>query len=509
MKVESQCRALLSQKSGEDLVSRKMSRYVWDCIQRSKKNAAMKLPEVSQTPILLQRLQWIADPIGYMDAAVQDYGDIFAAPLGKDSRPLVFVSNPQALQQILTNDPKEFTAPGEFNEILKPLLGDYSVILVSGDRHHRQRQLLMPPFHGERMRAYGQLICDITQEVMSQLTPGKIFSARSAMQEISLEIILNAVFGIHKGERFQTIKRLMSSQTEIFKSPLAASFLFFPSLQKDLGPWSPWGHFSRLRKQIDELLYAEIQERREQYDPSRTDILTLLLSARVSEAGRDSVSEAGEPMTDVELHDELLTLLFAGHETTATAMAWALYWVHHLPDVGEKLLKELATLGDSPDPISISRLPYLTAVCQETLRIYPVGMLTFPRVVRSPVKLMDYELEPDTVLMGCIYLTHHREDLYPEAKQFKPERFLERQFSAYEYLPFGGGSRRCIGMALAQFEMKLVLATILSSYQLALAEQRPVRAKRRGVTLAPVGGVKMVVKSATTQVRSRQLKVEV
>jgi unspecific monooxygenase len=372
------------------------------------------------------------------------------------------------------------------------MLGDYSVILLDGDQHRRQRQLLMPPFHGERMRSYGQIICDITERVMSQVAPGKPFSARSVMQEISLEVILNVVFGIYEGERFQTINRLLGEFTDIFKSPLAASFLFFSSLQKDLGSWSPWGRFRRLRQQIDELLYAEIQERRQQYDPTRTDILTLLLSAR---------DEAGEPMTDVELHDELLTLLFAGHETTATAMAWALYWVHHLPEVGEKLLKELHTLGDCLDPIGISKLPYLTAVCQETLRIYPVGMLTFPRVVRSAIKLMDYELEPDTILMGCIYLTHQREDLYPEPKKFKPERFLERQFSPYEYLPFGGGSRRCIGLALAQYEMKLVLGTVLSRYQLALADNRPVRPQRRGVTLAPAGGVKMVIKQVTTQKR--------
>jgi cytochrome P450 len=450
----------------------------------------MKLPDVSHIPPFLQLCQWVADPLSYMESCSQRYGEIFAGRIGGKFKPLVFVSNPQALQQILSNDTKEFTAPGELNQILKPLLGSYSVIMVDGDRHRRQRQLLMPPFHGERMRAYGQLICDITQQAMSQLAPGKAFSARSVMQDISLEVILNAVFGIYEGERFQKLTKLLGALTDVFKSPLTSSFLFFPSLQKDLGPWSPWGYFNRVQQQIDELLYAEIQERRKSYEPERTDILTLLLSAR---------DEAGEPMTDLELHDELLTLLFAGHETTATAMAWALYWVHHLPEVGEKLLQELDTLGDNPDPVAISRLPYLSAVCQETLRIYPVGILTFPRVVEKPVKLMGYEIEPETIVMGCIYLTHHREDLYPEPKTFKPERFLERQFSPYEYLPFGGGSRRCIGLALAQFEMKLVLATILSRYQLALADQRPVRPQRRGVTLAPAGGVKMLAKGQRQQ----------
>lgn len=446
----------------------------------------MKLPDVSHIPAFLQLCQWVANPIGYMETSAQRYGEIFAGRVGGKYKPLVFVSNPAALQQILTNDTKEFTAPGDLNEILKPLLGNYSVIMLDGDRHRRQRQLLMPPFHGERMRAYGDLICNITEQAMSKLTPGKFFSARNVMQDISLEIILSTVFGIHQGERFQKLINLLGSITDVFKSPLTSSFLFFPSLQKDLGPWSPWGYFNRIQQQIDEILYAEIQERRAQNDLSRTDILTLLMSAR---------DEAGEPMTDLELHDELLTLLFAGHETTATAMAWALYWVHHLPEVGAKLLQELDTLGKNPDPTAIARLPYLTAVCQETLRIYPVGMLTFPRVVEKPMTMMGYDLEPETILMGCIYLTHHREDLYPEPKQFKPERFLERQFSPYEYLPFGGGSRRCIGLALAQFEMRLVLATILSRYQLALFESRPVRPQRRGVTLAPAGGVKMVIQA--------------
>ncbi len=198
--------------------------------------------------------------------------------------------------------------------------------------------------------------------------------------------------------------------------------------------------------------------------------------------------EAGEPMTDLELHDELITLLVAGHETTASTLTWALYWIHKLPPVREALLQELDLLGDEPDANAISRLPYLNAVCAETLRIYPIAMLTFPRVVRSPLSLMGYNLEPGTIVTGCIYLTHHREDLYPQANLFKPERFLERQFSPYEYLPFGGGSRRCIGLAFAMFEMKLVLAKILSRWQLAIADGYAVKPVRRGVTLAPTEG---------------------
>lgn len=197
-----------------------------------------------------------------------------------------------------------------------------------------------------------------------------------------------------------------------------------------------------------------------------------------------AVDEAGQPMTDEELRDELMTLLVAGHETTASALTWALYWIHHLPDVHDKLLYELNTLSDNADPSAISRLPYLTAVCQETLRIYPITLTTFVRVLKSPLELMGYEFEAGTALVPCVYLTHQREDLYPEPKRFKPERFLERQFSPYEYFPFGGGNRRCIGIALAQLEMKLVLATIVSRFQLALTDSRPVKPVRRGLTIA-------------------------
>jgi len=443
----------------------------------------MKLPDGSQAPALVQMMQWITNPFAFMEACAQRCGDLFAAPLGKGLSPVVFVSNPQALQEILTGDTKQFEAPGNVNEILSPLVGKRGVMLVSGDRHRRERQLLMPPFHGDRMRTYGQLISDISEQVINPWTTGKPFSVRPYMQRISLRVILRAVFGLAEGARYQQLEQLLSSMLEGIGSPLSASLLYFPFLQRNLGPLSPWASFMRRLNQIDQLLYTEIQERREQPDPSRTDILSLLMSAR---------DEMGAAMTDEELRDELMTLLIAGHETTATALTWTLYWIHHLPKVREKLLQELDSLGDARDSSAIFRLPYLNAVCAETLRIYPIGMLTFPRVVKTPLQLMGYQLEPDTILVGCIYLTHHRQDLYPEPKQFKPERFLERQFSPYEYLPFGGGSRRCIGMAFAMFEMKVVLATVLSRYDLALADNRPVRPLRRGLTSAS-SDVRLVV----------------
>jgi cytochrome P450 family 110 len=184
----------------------------------------------------------------------------------------------------------------------------------------------------------------------------------------------------------------------------------------------------------------------------------------------------------------------AGHETTATALTWALYWIHHLPDVKEKLLHELDTLGEDPDPSDITRLPYLSAICSETLRIYPVAIIPTPRIVLSPTTFLGYEFEPGTLLIPSIYSAHHRQETYPNPKQFRPERFLERQFSPYEYLPFGGSNRRCIGAAFALFEMKLILATVMSRFELTLASDKTVQPVRRGPTIAPDSGVPIVMK---------------
>lgn len=444
----------------------------------------MKLiPKLKQSS-LQQKFQWIAKPDKYMDLAFQHAPDIFIADIaGADG--YVFVNHPEAMRQIVTSDRQKFFASGKDSEIIKPIVGENSVSLIEGDLHKKRRKLLLPPFHGERMQSYSQLICDLTHKIVSQLKPNKPFLARTITQEVSLQVILEAVYGLQDGDRFQELKHRVTKLANTFESVLTSAFLFFPWLQKDLGRWSPWGNFLRQRQAIDEAIYQELATRRAENNHERQDILSLLMSAR---------DEAGESLNDSELRDELMTLMFAGHETTATAIAWSLYWVHRIPEIKTKLRAEIASLGANPDPMEIAKLPYLDAVCKETLRIYPVGMLTFPRVVQEPMELMGYQLEPGQVLMGCIYLMHQREDVYPKPRQFKPERFLEQEFSAYEFFPFGGGKRRCIGEALARLEMKLVLGTIISQYELELISNKPEVPARRGVTLAPKTGVKMIFK---------------
>ncbi|MBD2296794.1 cytochrome P450 [Anabaena sphaerica FACHB-251] len=454
----------------------------------------MQVPPSPKTPKFIQRLQWLFKPLELMEQSAKDYGD-FVNLYIIGNQPIVFISNPQAIQEIFAASLEKLDARG--SQLLKSLVGEKSLLLLSGTDHQRQRRLLTPPFYGDRMKAYGQIITDVTKEVISRWQIGRPFSVRESMQEISLKVILHTVFGLYEGERFTQLQALLCSILNLSDTPLRAAVNFFPALQVDLGAWSPWGYFLRQREKIDQLLYAEIQERRDHPDPSRDDILSLMMSAR---------DENGEAMTDVELRDELMTLLVAGHETTASALTWALYWIHHLPEVREKLLNELDSVDENADKNEIFRLPYLTAVCNETLRIYPIAMITLPRIVQSPIEIMGYEFPKGTLLAGCIYLTHRRPDLYPQPEQFNPERFLERQFLPYEYLPFGGGNRRCLGMSFALFEMKLVLATVLSQLDLELIDNIPVTPVRRGVTLAPSGGKWLV---ATGKRETVKISVEV
>lgn len=444
--------------------------------------SVMSVPQASTAPRWLQRLRYTTKPLKYMDQGARQNRDIFNAPVIGNHETVLFVSHPKGIQQMFSSD-KCITAPP--NELLQPIVGNRSIFSLEGAPHRRERKLLMPPFHREQIPRYGELIVELTDQAMEGLSPGDVFLARSRMQTVSLNVILKVVFGLSDGPRFEQLKRLIIQFADCFQNLLVSGAFFVPALRIDWGPRSPWGKFQTLRNQISEVLLAEICDRRTQDTTTRIDILSLLITVQ---------DEAGQSMEDAELHDELLTLLMAGHETTASAISWAIYWIYRHPQVYQSLVDELAPLGPSPAPIEINQLPYLTAVCNETLRIHPIAHLTVPREVISPMTLMGYPLEPGTRLYGAIYLTHHRPELYPESGSFRPERFLERQFSNYEFLPFGGGIRRCIGEVLAQFEMKLALATLVSRYQLEWVDKAPEFPKRRGVTLAPANGVKMLFK---------------
>ncbi|MCC5608941.1 cytochrome P450 [Nostoc sp. CHAB 5834] len=441
----------------------------------------MNLPPGPKLPDWLLKMQFAADPLKFLDKMSHRYGDIFT--IMSESTPLLFVGNPQGMKQLFTNT-TEIIASGELNQEAAPLVGKNGLLLLDGLRHRYRRKLLMPPLHGNKIRAYGQQICDLTEKVMSQLPINKPFLAYPTMQKITLQIILNTFFGLSEGERYEQLKQLLFTLMNYARSPFVEIPLSFPFLQQNLGRWSPWGYFLYLWRQFDQLLYAEISDRRQQPNSSGDDVLSELIFA---------CNETGELMTNEEIRDLFPSLLFGGRDASATAIAWALYWVHRLPVVREQLLREINSLGHSPDPMNIFQLPYLTAVCNEVLRIYPTQVVTFPRIVESQTEFMGYNLSPGTIIIGCIYLTHQNADLYPQPKEFQPERFLEKQYSPYEFLPFGGGARRCPGEALALFEMKLALATIISRYQLALTSTQPEKPHQQGANYPPASNLKVLL----------------
>jgi len=431
-----------------------------------------------------RQLNSIVRPLEFLERRRQKYGDFYQVTF-KNSPPTIMTCNPQAIEEILSASPNQFDV-GRGNKILSFLVGDNSLLLLDGKTHKRRRKLLMPTFHGESLARCSQQIVEITNKACDRLELNKPFKVRHLTQEITMRVILSVVFGIDSGTRYDRLRELLTTLLDTFNNPLNSSIIFFPWLQKDLGRYSPWGRFTRIKQEIRALIYAEIKDRRKAISTNESeyrDILSLLLMAK---------DETGEGMSDEELHDELITLLFAGHETTASALAWLLHWIHYLPKVGRNIHQELDSLGDNTDFQAIADLPYLDATICETLRIYPIAASTFARLLKQPMSIMNHELQANTWFMISIYNLHHQEALYPNPEQFIPARFLTKTYSSYEYLPFGGGNRRCIGSALALLEMKLVTATILSRWQLELTSKKQMLPVRRGLTIAPPASFEMI-----------------
>lgn len=447
----------------------------------------MTLPPGARLPSFWQTLSLIVEPIKFLESCAKKYGDFFTLyPLGQKSSPTVFFSHPQAIEQIFTTVADKLEL-GKIVHVFRPLTGDRSLIMLDGEEHHQMRQLLMPPLHGKRIQIYRETIQTITEETFDRLSVGSSFSIRDVISDISLEIILQVVFGLNSGRQYKKLKDLISKFLAKVTSPLYSIQFFWTPLQQDWGSWSFWGQFVLLRQQIDEIVYAEITARRSL--PPGEDILSLLMSVR---------DEGGELLTDEQLRDQLMTLLLLGHETTASAVAWSFYWIHCYPSVKKQLRQELKDFGTSSPAMNTDRSSYLNAVCQEALRIYPIALISQPRVVKETVTIQNYQFVPGTILVPCIYLAHRRQQTFAEPDRFIPERFLQRKFSPYEYFPFGGGNRSCIGAALSMLEMKIILSTVLANYDLELVNKKEVKPVRRGITIVPKAGCQMkLVASAT------------
>ncbi len=414
-----------------------------------------RMPAALQTAIWVRRAQW------FLDQCAARFGDVFRMRIAREGTWIV-LSNPEHIKQVFTGDPTVFHA-GEGNRILLPILGEHSLLLLDEDAHMEQRKLLLPPLHGQRMQRYAELMTEIAAQEIERWPTGEPYPLRPRMQAITLEIILRTVFGLEQGERLETLRVELRGLLDILTRP---EMFIFPVL---LGPerLGHFGPFKRLHGQVDELIYAEIAERRRASDlDQREDILSMLLAAR-HEAD-------GSPMSDKEVRDELLTLLVAGHETTATGLAWAV----------ERLTRHPDKLARLTDEVRAGEKEYLEAVVTETLRLRPVISLV-ARYLRAPVEIGGWELPAGVTVAPSIYLVHRRPDVYPNPEAFEPERFLDGSPGTYTWIPFGGGVRRCIGGSFAHFEMQVVLAELVKRRGLTPARPEPERVFRRAITETP------------------------
>ena len=439
----------------------------------------MSLPPGPRAPAIVQLLEFTYRPTAWLEACARRYGDPFTARfpgLGT----FVLCSAPALVKQIFTGDDDALLA-GKANAIVEPIVGRHSVLLQDGPPHLRQRRLLSPPMRGERMHAYGGLIARITADELARMPRGRPFAIHAHLQAITLDVILRAVFGLDE----QAARGELRARLVELLQPPPALMTFVPVRYLDF-PGSPYRTFLARREQVDRELRRILRARMAAGPGDGTDVLSLLLAAR---------DERGAPMTEDELRDQLMTMLIAGHETTATALSWAFALILDHPAIEARLRAELDGVrapDGALDPAAVAGLDYLDAVVKETLRLRPV----IPDVVRElqrPMRFAGFELPAGVMLTPTIYLTHRRPELYPEPTRFRPERWLGAKVDPYAWFPFGGGIRRCLGMAFALYEMKQVLARVLVDARPRLARPGPVRTIRRTVSLAPAGGTRVIL----------------
>lgn len=410
----------------------------------------------------------------YLLELAAKYGDPFTCPL-LGQAPTVVTWNPQGARALFGAPPESFV-PG-VPDALAALVGEGSLFLKRGDAHKRARKLLSPPFHGERLRAYARTIAAVTLRWLEKQPTDRPASMLEMAQGITLELILTVVFGAQDEATVRSLREAVLGAVEGF-DPLGATF---KALQRDFFGLGPWARFKRRLAVLEERTRGLLAARRAR---PGDDVVSLLLTAR---------DEDGDALSEQEVWEQLLTFVVAGHETTAVSLAWALYELHSAPE-GLAALRAELDAGDGParTPEALSKLPYLLAACNETLRRHP----PVPMVVRrcaGEFALGDYVLPAGHSLAAASYLAHHSESTFPEPFAFRPERFLERSYSPFEFYPFGGGARRCLGAAFATYELQLVLGTLLSHARFTLEEPKPVGNAFRIGTYGPATGVRMRV----------------
>jgi cytochrome P450 family 135 len=431
----------------------------------------VSLPAGPRAPAALQTLGWFTRPGPFMERCRARYGDTFTLRLLNEDT-WVMLTDPEDVKVAFTGDATLMHA-GEANAILRPVVGPRSILLLDEGAHLTQRKLLLPPFHGERMARYGAVMRAAAEREIASWPADEPLPVWQRMQDVTLEVIVRAVFGVVEPGELARLRALLGGMLDWTVRPrqmFSLAVLGAARVERNR-------LFRRVLDPIDAALGEIITRRRADPDlAARDDILSMLLQAR---------HEDGAPMTDAELRDELMTLLVAGHETTATSLAWAVERLVRHPDALERVRAEVAAGEDA----------YLDAVVKETLRLRPVLPIVLRRLT-APLTLGGHELPAGVSLAPCIFLVHRREDIYPEPHAFRPERFLEHPAGTYTWIPFGGGVRRCLGAAFAQFEMKVVLSALVASARLAPVRPAGERIARRTITLTPARGAEVVREAA-------------
>jgi cytochrome P450 len=418
-------------------------------------------------PRTLQTMAWWNRTVPFMERCRERYGKRFTVRL-LQAPPFVYHADPEHIREIFTAKP-DVLHPGEGARLLEPVVGANSVILLDESAHLNQRKLMLPAFHGEKMQRLSGLMREVTEREVASWPTGEPIALHPRLQALTLEIILRTVFGLDAGPRLDALRDRLGGILDFGGRPAST----LPMLQRG----RRWQQFVEAREQADALIYETIDERRTNGGEERDDVLAMLLSAR---------HEDGSPMSPLELRDELMTLLVAGHETTASELAWAFERLTRTPDVLARLTEEI----DAGDDDS-----YVTATVHETLRRRPVLPNAAPRLVMKPVEVGGWRYEPGVCLIAHTYLVHHDPEIYPDPYAFRPERFLDEQPGTYTWIPFGGGRRRCLGASFAMLEMRIVLRAVLARNELAPAEPGEEGARRRSITLSPRAGSRTVLRA--------------
>jgi cytochrome P450 len=429
---------------------------------------AVMLPPGPRLPAAVQLAGFWTRPLAFLERCRRRYGTPFTLRL-PGTPPFVMLASPEDVKAVFTA-PADVLHPGEGARVLEPVVGRHSVILLDGDAHLEQRKLMLPAFHGERMERLERLVEDVTEREVAGWPAGSSVPLHPRLQRLTLEVILRAVFGLEAGPRLDALRDRLAAMLQ-FGERLVSLVPPEPGsrLDRALQRVGPFARFARDQREADALILELVAERRRAGDESGDDVLSMLLAARHE--------GSAEPMSSQELRDELMTLLVAGHETTASALAWAFERLAAQPDVLGRLGAEIDAGEDDA---------YLTATIQETLRRRPVLPSAAPRLVKRALEVGGRRYEPGVALVPSVYLLHHDSSLYPDPYAFRPERFLETPPGTYTWIPFGGGRRRCLGAGFATLEMRVVLRAVLSRYELQPGGRE--LARRRNITISPGQG---------------------